>query len=104
MDKFISKSITIVIIGLIILGFLFFFSSQLMYIFAKVEEQETGIQFRGGQISNIVGPGIYSDFGLFVEMKRISRQGVSFSVTDPEINIPMTKLWMKWCQVLLNRR
>ena len=49
------------------------------------DEQEVGIKFRSGRIVDIVGPGVYSDIGLFVEMKRVSSSAVPFGVTDPEI-------------------
>jgi regulator of protease activity HflC (stomatin/prohibitin superfamily) len=44
-----------------------------------------GIQCRSGRIHDIVGPGVYSDFGLFVDMVRVSSQAISFTVTDEEI-------------------
>jgi len=59
--------------------------SQFFYLFARVEQQEVGVQFKSGQIVNIVGPGVYTDVGLYVEMKRVSSQAVPFDVTDAEI-------------------
>lgn len=59
--------------------------SQFFYVLARVEQQEVGVQFKSGQIVNIVGPGVYSDFGLYVEMKKVSSAAVSFSVRDEEI-------------------
>lgn len=64
---------------------LLFFSSQFAYVFVQVEPQEVGVQLQGGQIKNIVGPGVYSDFGLYVEMKKVSSQAIPFSVRDEEI-------------------
>lgn len=61
------------------------FSSQLMYFLERVEESEVGVRFSGGRIKDIVGPGVYSDFGLFVEIKRVSSQAVAFSVSDEEL-------------------
>lgn len=60
-------------------------SSNLFYIMARVEQQEVGIQFRGGRIVNIVGPGLYSDFGLYVELKKVPSSAVPFTVQDDEI-------------------
>jgi len=31
--------------------------SQFFYLFARVEQQEVGVQFKSGQIVNLVGPG-----------------------------------------------
>ncbi len=60
-------------------------SSQFFYVFERVNEDEVGIQFRSGRITDIVGPGVYSDFGLFVEMQRVSSRAVAFTVTDEEL-------------------
>lgn len=73
--------IVLLIIGSILLSL----SSQFAYFFAKVDQNEVGVQFRSGSIYNIVGPGVYTDIGLFVEIKRVSSQAVSFSVRDEEI-------------------
>jgi len=80
--------VRIVIIGLLavlIAVFVLSFSSQFFYFLERVEETEVGVQFVSGRIKNIVGPGVYSDAGLFVEMKRVSSQAVAFSVTDEEL-------------------
>ena len=60
-------------------------SSNLFYIMQRVEQQEVGIQFRGGRIARIVGPGIYSDMGLYVELKKVPSSAVPFTVEDDEI-------------------
>jgi regulator of protease activity HflC (stomatin/prohibitin superfamily) len=60
-------------------------SNNLFYIMQRVEQQEVGVQFRSGRIANVVGPGIYSDFGLYVELKRVPSSAVSFTVEDDEI-------------------
>ncbi len=70
---------------IVIVAFLIFFGSRFIYVMARVDEQEVGIKFRSGRIVNVVGPGVYSDLGLFVELKRVSSSAVPFSVTDPEI-------------------
>ena len=59
--------------------------SSHFYILARVDPQEVGVRFRGGRIHEIVGPGVYSDFALFADLKRVSSEAVSFSVTDPEV-------------------
>ncbi len=60
-------------------------SSNLFYVMARVEQQEVGIQFRGGRITNIVGPGLYTDVGLYVELKKVPSSAVPFTVEDDEI-------------------
>jgi hypothetical protein len=61
------------------------FGSQFVYVLSRVEQQEVGVQFQGGQIKNIVGPGVYSDFGLYVELRKVSSQAIPFNVRDEEI-------------------
>ena len=55
------------------------------YFFQVVEEQEVGVRFIGGQIKEIVGPGVYSDIGLFVRIERVPSTAVFFEVLDEEI-------------------
>ncbi|MCX7706605.1 MAG: SPFH domain-containing protein [Anaerolineae bacterium] len=75
-----------VIIALIaVIAVIVLTSSNLFYIMARVEQQEVGIQFRGGRIVNVVGPGLYSDFGLYVELKKVPSSAVPFTVQDDEI-------------------
>jgi len=75
------------IVALLIIFFVVIWiaSRSFTYFFARVNQDEVGVQFRGGKIYNVVGPGVYNDVGLFVEMKRVSSQAVPFSVEDPEI-------------------
>jgi regulator of protease activity HflC (stomatin/prohibitin superfamily) len=61
------------------------FSSNLFYFMQRVEQQEVGVQFRGGRIVQVVGPGIYSDFGLYVELKKVPSSAVPFTFEDQEI-------------------
>lgn len=80
--------ITTLIVGLVIVGlalFLLNFVGQFYYFFERVEAQEVGVQFQSGQIKDVVGPGVYNDFGLFVDIKRVSSTAVAFTVTDPEL-------------------
>jgi hypothetical protein len=78
-------SIAILVIGLVLLFFLYSFSSQFFYFFEQVQEQEVGVKFRSGRITDIVGPGVYSDVGLFVEIRRVSSEAIPFTVTDEEL-------------------
>lgn len=79
------RVVGVLVVLLIIASILLSFSSQFAYFFAKVDQNEVGVQFRSGSIYNIVGPGVYTDIGLFVEIKRVSSQAVSFTVRDEEI-------------------
>ena len=74
-----------IIVVVIILALLLAFSSQFFYLFERIDEQEIGVKLQGGRIVDIVGAGVYSDFGLFVEMEHMSRQAIPFTVIDEEI-------------------
>lgn len=81
-----SRRVGIVLVIVIVLALFFWFGgSRFVYFLQRVEEQEVGIKFRSGRIQEVVGPGVYSDVGLFVELKRVSSSAVPFSVADPEI-------------------
>lgn len=80
----VSVFITIIVVVVIMAIFLAF-SSQFFYFFERVDEQEVGIQFESGRVTEIVGPGVYSDVGLYVDLVRISSQAIPFTVTDEEI-------------------
>lgn len=84
-NLFSSRLITIIIILLVIGLVVVPAFNQFVYVFQTIEEQEVGVRFRGGRIYDIVGPGVYSDFGLFVRMERVSSQAVTFEVLDEEI-------------------
>lgn len=71
--------------GLVILAVLIAALSPHFYFFKRVDPQEIGIKQRGGQIVDIVGPGIYSDVGLFVRLDKYSTAGVQFTTEDPEV-------------------
>lgn len=73
--------LVLVVVGLVV----WLLGSRFYYFLNRVEEQEVGVKFRGGRIVDVVGPGVYSDVGLFVELKRVSSSAVPFLVTDPEI-------------------
>lgn len=80
-----NSTIIVIVVGLILIFLLYSFSSQFFYFFERVEEQEVGVKFKSGRITDIVGPGVYSDVGLFVEMQRVSSEAVRFTVTDQEL-------------------
>ena len=80
-----GSPMVVVVIVVVIAFFLIVFAGQFYYAFERVNEQEVGVKFQGGKIKDIVGPGIYSDVGLYVDIQRVSSQGIPFSVEDQEI-------------------
>lgn len=85
LDRLPLRSLGTLLFLLIIGAVIFTFFGQFVYVLQRVEEQEIGVRFQGGQIQEVVGPGVYSDVGLFVEIQRVSTQAIPFGVTDPEI-------------------
>lgn len=74
-----------IVLAIILLIILFIFSGNFYYVLERVQPEEIGVQFSAGRIKNVVGPGLYSDFGLFVELEKVSTQAIPFKVTDPEL-------------------
>ncbi len=79
-----SVFVTIIVVVIIVVVLLAL-TSQFFYFFELVDEQEVGVQFESGSITGVVGPGVYNDVGLFVEMERVNSQAIPFTVTDEEI-------------------
>lgn len=78
---------TIVVAAAIIIIALFLLRSvgQFFYFLEQVEPQEIGVKLRGGQIVEVVGPGVYSDVGLYANLRRVSSTAVPFTVQDDEL-------------------
>jgi regulator of protease activity HflC (stomatin/prohibitin superfamily) len=74
-----------IVLAIILLIILFIFSGNFYYVLERVQPEEIGVQFSAGRIKDVVGPGLYSDFGLFVELEKVSTQAIPFKVTDPEL-------------------
>ncbi len=79
------RSIGTIIVIVIVIALATSFLGQFAYFFETVQEQEIGVRFRGGQIYEVVGPGVYGDVGLFVNLQRVTTQAIPFSVEDDEI-------------------
>jgi regulator of protease activity HflC (stomatin/prohibitin superfamily) len=82
------KPLTILIAFLaigVLLVVLMSFSSRFFYFFEQVAQDEVGVQFESGRIQNIVGPGVYSATGIFVDLQRVSSKAVPFEVQDVEL-------------------
>jgi hypothetical protein len=80
-----TRTIVIGVIVFVVLLFFLSLTSNFFYFFERVSASEVGVQFVSGRIKDVVGPGVYSDVGLFVDMQRISIQSVAFSVSDAEL-------------------
>lgn len=81
----IGKIIAILLGVLVVLAVLSFLASRFVYFLVPVEQNEVGVQFRNGQIAAVVGPGLYTDAGLYVELKHVGQTAIPFSVQDDEI-------------------
>ncbi len=53
--------------------------------FEIVENDQVGITIQSGQIQGVVQPGIAYDFGLFVDLIKITTSAVAITVDDPEL-------------------
>ena len=79
------RKVGAVLLVLIVLVVLLVFAGNFFYVLERVQPEEVGVQFSAGRIKSVVGPGLYSDFGLFVELEKVSTQAIPFKVTDPEL-------------------
>ncbi len=85
-----ARSVVLRIVGILFLVFiamivLWALLGQFAYIFAKVDPDEIGLKLRGGRIVEVVPPGVYSDFGLFVDLQKYKTQAYQFTAADPEV-------------------
>lgn len=80
-----TRTIVTGVIVFVVLLFVLSLASNFFYFFERVAANEVGVQFVSGRIKDVVGPGVYSDAGLFVDMQRISIESIAFSVSDAEL-------------------
>ena len=80
-----QRSMVIAFLVVVVGALLLIFGRQFFYFFRVVNPDEIGVKFQAGTLDDVVGPGVYSDFGLFVSLRTISTRALSFQVTDPEI-------------------
>ncbi len=80
-----AGGIIVAAILVLLIIFLLRFTGQFFYFFEQVAPEDVGVRLQGGQIVDVVGPGVYSDVGLFVDLRRVSSRAVPFVVTDPEL-------------------
>ena len=80
-----APALAIVILVLVVGGIMVLAASPHFYFFRLVKEDQVGVKIRGGQIVDVVPPGVYHDIGLFVRMDTISTQEYKFNASDPEV-------------------
>jgi hypothetical protein len=85
MSRKLFGTIGAVIAAVVVIVLLASVIGNFVYIAKVVESNEVGVQLQAGKIKNIVGPGLYSDFGWGVEMQTISSTALPFTAEDPEI-------------------
>lgn len=80
-----TSFIVVAVMVLIAAGLLLLLASPHFYFFRQVREDQVGVKIRGGQITDVVPPGVYHDVGLFVRLDTFSTQEYKFTTTDPEV-------------------
>jgi regulator of protease activity HflC (stomatin/prohibitin superfamily) len=81
----IVKIVGIGIVALIVLVVVGRVVGNFFYLFQQIKPDEVGLKLRGGQIVQVVPPGVYSDFGLYVDLLKYNTQAYQFSASDPEV-------------------
>ncbi|MBK8824113.1 MAG: hypothetical protein IPN58_16380 [Anaerolineales bacterium] len=71
-------------IGLIVL-FIFSSVSKSFWYFEVIENDQVGVTIEAGEIQGVLQPGIAYDFGLFVDLVKITTSAVAITVDDPEL-------------------
>ncbi len=55
------------------------------YFFYEVQANEIGIKFKESRVVEIVSPGRYTEFGLWLDMQTVKVEGLQFCSSDPEV-------------------
>jgi hypothetical protein len=58
---------------------------QPFWYFEIIENDQVGVSIEAGEIQGVVQPGIAYDFGLFVDLVKITTSAVAITVDDPEL-------------------
>jgi hypothetical protein len=82
--SFIPRWLIGVVAGLLVLLFLGNVSKSFWY-FEVIENDQVGVTIEAGEIQGVVQPGIAYDFGLFVDLVKITTSAVAITVDDPEL-------------------
>jgi hypothetical protein len=59
--------------------------SKSFWYFEVIENDQVGVTIEAGKIQGVVQPGIAYDFGLFVDLVKITTSAVAITVDDPEL-------------------
>jgi hypothetical protein len=82
--SFIPRWLVGLVLLLIVFAFLASVSNSFWY-FDVVENDQVGVTIESGRIQGVVQPGIAYDFGLFVDLVKITTSAVAITVDDPEL-------------------
>ena len=72
------------VVAIIVIAALASFSKSFWY-FEVIENDQVGVTIEAGEIQGVVQPGIAYDFGLFVNLVKITTSAVAITVDDPEL-------------------
>ena len=72
------------ILGVIVIAVLANVSKSFWY-FEVIENDQVGVTIEAGEIQGVLQPGIAYDFGLFVDLVKITTSAVAITVDDPEL-------------------
>ncbi|MBK9604857.1 MAG: SPFH domain-containing protein [Anaerolineales bacterium] len=59
--------------------------SKSFWYFEVIENDQVGVTIEAGEIQGVLQPGIAYDFGLFVDLVKITTSAVAITVDDPEL-------------------
>ncbi|OQA45523.1 MAG: hypothetical protein BWY52_01278 [Chloroflexi bacterium ADurb.Bin325] len=95
----------IIVAVFVLIALVVLLNSHLFYFMQRVEQQEVGIRFRGGRIHEVVGPGLYSDVGLYVELKKVPSSAVPLirksSLSPPAGGSLIRCLGWSWARTIM---
>lgn len=72
------------VLGVIVIVVLANVSKSFWY-FEVIENDQVGVTIEAGEIQGVLQPGIAYDFGLFVDLVKITTSAVAITVDDPEL-------------------
>lgn len=80
-----SKSVITIVAVVFLLILSVIILSSCGYFFYEVQANEIGIKFKESRVVEIVPPGRYTEFGLWLDMKTVKVEGLQFCASDPEV-------------------
>jgi hypothetical protein len=82
--SYIPRWLIVFVVILVVLAFLGNMAKNFWY-FEVIENDQVGVKVEAGEIVGVVQPGIAYDFGLFVDLVKITTSAVAITVDDPEL-------------------